>query len=80
MLLFAVKNAVDLSFCFIPACVTEKQWKELYVNLRYQSMAYVVTQKEEEEEEEENSYFSSYSHYGIHEEMLKVQFTTYMYM
>ena len=35
---------------------------------------------EEEEEEEENSYFSSYSHYGIHEEMLKVQFTTYMYM
>ena len=30
------------------------------------------------EEEEENSYFSSYSHYGIHEEMLKVQFTVYM--
>ena len=31
----------------------------------------------EEEEEEENSYFNSYSHYGIHEEMLKVR---YMYM
>ena len=27
---------------------------------------------EEEEEEEEDGYFSSYSHFGIHEEMLKV--------
>ena len=26
----------------------------------------------EEEEEEEDGYFSSYSHFGIHEEMLKV--------
>lgn len=28
--------------------------------------------KEEEEEEEEDGYFSSYSYFGIHEEMLKV--------
>ena len=29
---------------------------------------------QEEDEEKEDSYFSSYSHYSIHEEMLKVRF------
>ena len=29
----------------------------------------------EDEEEEEDGYFSSYSHFGIHEEMLKVVFS-----